>query len=261
MSEVPAGLLKVPPCNHCCFGLIVTGKGEREFLPSFFSVLTQYAGCSFKVLRKIDQRGAIGQKKRLRMVGRGDVLLEKDAVELGLTARAFLRNQPCHFLIVLDDLEHDRRGELDAIWERYRTSIDTMLLPEERHRASVHFFANMLEAYYFANYHAVNAALGADVLTSDVDGDVENLTHPKHELERAARNAGITFKERQDGALIVQKLDLAHVLSKQDACAFLRSLFAWCVRHLIASCPIWDQSISVAFAIRDGMQADLTSQQ
>ncbi|HVA49578.1 MAG TPA: hypothetical protein VNH11_24640 [Pirellulales bacterium] len=261
MSEVPRGAFDAPPCNHCCFGLIVTGKGEREFLPSLFSALAACAGCSFEVLRKIDQRGVIGEKKRLRMVGRGSLIPDKDAVELGLTARGFLKNQPCRFLIVLDDVERDRRGELQAIWERYRTAIDTMLRPEERSRASVHFFANMLEAYYFANYEAVNAALGTAVLPSDHAGDVEDIPHPKHELERAARAAGTIFKERQDGASIVQKLDVAYVLSRHDCCAFLRSLFAWCVKHLLASCPIWDAAVSEAFALGGGIQAELTRHQ
>lgn len=261
MSDVSAGEFEAPACDHCCFGLIVTGTGEREFLPSLFSVLAKFAGCSFKVLRKIEQRGVMGEKKRLRMVGRGDALLEKDAAEIGLTARRFLRNRPCHFLIVVDDLEGDRRGGLQTIWQRYRIAIDTMLLPEEQQRASAHFLANMLEAYYFADCQAVNAALGANVLASDHDGDVEDIAHPKNELKRAARLAGTTFKERQDGASIVRNLDIARVLSNQNTCAFLRSLFSWCVRRLVASCPIWDASVSEAFALGDGIQAELTRHQ
>src|SRR5579872_3623020 len=225
MSDLSRQAAAEPGCNHCTFGLIVTGKGEREFLPELFSVLTKWSGCSFRVIRKVDQRGPITKKASLKMVGRRSVIPDKDAVELGLAARGFLRNHACRFVIVVDDVEKERRGDLPAIWARYRTAVDTMLHVEERERASVHFLANMLEAYYFANCNAVNAALGALVLALDYEGDVEDIPHPKHELERAAQLAGKSFNERRDGTTIVRNLDVEHILAKADTCAFLRSLF------------------------------------
>jgi len=251
----------LPRCNHCTFGLIVTGKGEREFLPELFSVLTKWSGCSFKVIRKVDQRGPITKKSRLKMVGSGSPILDVDEQEIGLAARAFLRNHDCHFVILIDDVEGSRRDRLPEIWNRYRTALDTMLEVEERNRAAVHFFANMLEAYYFADCKAVNAALGATVLPQDHESDVEEIPHPKNTLEQAAKTAGILFKERRDGADIVRNLDIEHVLARNDECAYLRSLFAWCVARLEANCPIWDVSIGSAFAIQGGKQAELTAHQ
>ena len=138
------------------------------------------------------------------MTGRGGVILPKDELEIGLeTAHFYLRNQGCHFIILVDDVEHARREQLPAIWQRYRTAMDTMLSPTERQRASVHFFANMLEAYYFADSTAVNAALGVPLLASDYDGDVEAIRHPKGDIESLAKAAGISFNEPRDGKKIL----------------------------------------------------------
>ncbi len=261
MNDVAAAENELTPCDHCRFGLIVTGAGEREFLPQMFSAVAKRAGCSFRILRKIGQRARITEKKHLKMVRKGDVITSKDEVEIGLEARKFLRNQPCHFVILVDDVEHDRRGQLQAIWQRYRTAIDTMLSAEERQRAAVHFFANMLEAYYFAHAEAVNQALGCAVLPSDYEGDVETIRHPKGEIVRLAKMVGWSFDERRDGAMIVSRLDLAHVLSGDETCAFLRALIDWCVRKLTSTCPIWDPTIAAAFALGHGVQADLTKGQ
>jgi hypothetical protein len=261
MSEPVSNVEAVPRCNHCGFGLIVTGQGERQFLPDLFSVLTKFSGCSFKVIRKIDQRGPVTNRLRLKMVGSGSAILDKDEQEIGLAARAFLRNHDCHFVIVIDDVESNRRECIAEIWQRYRTAIDTMLLADERKRAAVHFLANMLEAYYFADCNAVNTALGAMVLPRDHVGDVEEIPHPKHALEKAASAAGTSFKERRDGGKIVQALDLERVLQRNDACAYLRSLFEWCVTRLLPNCPVWDPAIGTAFGIQDGIKADLTRHQ
>jgi hypothetical protein len=259
MSHGPRGETRI--CDHCRFGLIVTGKGERNFLRRLFSGLESHAGCSFRVLRKIAQRSAITETRRLRMVGRGNVILPKDAEEIGLTARRFLRNEPCNFVILLDDVEHDRRDQLPAIWQRYRTAIDTMLQPHERKRASVHFLANMLEAYYFADASAVNAALGATVLLGDRQEDVETIRHPKNELKDLARAAQTSFDEVADGGQIVSRMNVDRILARPDTCPFLRALFAWCVKQLIAACPIWDESLGIRFALGSGVQAELTRSQ
>ncbi|MDX1984033.1 MAG: hypothetical protein SFV51_27410 [Bryobacteraceae bacterium] len=91
------------------------------------------------------------------MVGKGQKIETRDE-EVGLHARSFLQRRQNAFLILVDDLEHDRRDRLDAIYSRYRLALDTML-GELHWRTSVHFLVNMLEAYYFADAKAINAAL------------------------------------------------------------------------------------------------------
>jgi hypothetical protein len=241
--------------------LIVTGVGEREFIPAMFRSLTAMAGCSFLVLRKIGQRSTIGPAKIQRMVGRGQTIPARDEEEIGLEARKYLYNQPCHFVIMLDDVEDARRYQIPGIFGRYRKALDTMLLPEDRVRASVHFFANMLEAYYFADISAVNDALGVPVLQEERTDDVETIRHPKNELKVLSKACGVTFDEKTDGAKIIAKLRLDHVLSNSGTCAFLRSLFAWCVRQLQANCPIWDDALTSCYQIPDGIMAELTNGQ
>lgn len=86
----------------------------------------------------------------------------------------------------------------------------------------MHFFVNMIEAYYFADASAINAALRLQL--EDHAGDVEEIRHPKNELKRL--NKG--FKEIEHEREIVSKLDLNHILANPDTCASLRILAKWC---------------------------------
>jgi hypothetical protein len=107
----------------------------------------------------------------------------------------------------------------------------------------------MLEAYYFADAAAVNAVVGTQF--SDFDGDVETIKHPKGELKRLAPG----FNERAHGAEIVARLDVPHVLSRADACASLRALFAWCAKAIGA--PMAPDQYSFA----TGAYSEVTRQQ
>lgn len=207
------------------FGMIVTGEGEKQFLPSFMRSLTTAGNCTFEVMRRVGQRSAISSKKRtLQMVGTGKTIPDRDAGEIGFPARAFLGKHPDSFVFVVDDLEHERRPEHQQIFERYRTIFDTILPPEFRHRASVHFFVNMIEAYYFAHAEAVNTVLATSL--QNFDGDVETIRHPKGDLKRLVSG----FEEIVHGEQIVQNLDLEKVLDNPETCASLRTLFKWCSR-------------------------------
>jgi hypothetical protein len=181
-GTLPAG--PPPACTHCVFGLIVTGKGERDFLPSLFRHLMGRAGCSFRVIGCLGQRNPItSPAKQLQMVGAGKKIPDKDAEQIGLPARRFLNQSPCHFVVLLDDVELARRPVIARVFQRYRLAFDTILSPATRPKAAVHFFANMLEAYYFADSAAVNQALGTTVLPADHNGDVELIDHPKNKIK------------------------------------------------------------------------------
>ena len=141
-------------------------------------------------------------------------------MDIGFPARVFLSSET-HFVILVDDLEADRAGEIQQIFDRYRLALDTILLPDRARRASVHFLVNMLEAYYFADARAVNAVLGIEL--EDCEGDVETIRHPKSELKRRYRG----FDEMEHGCRILHTLRVPHVLSRRDTCASLRTMFAW----------------------------------
>ena len=96
-----------------------------------------------------------------------------------------------------------------------------MLNEEQTRRVAVHFFVNMLEAYYFADTRAVNEVLGTEL--ADFEGDVESMRHPKNDLKTLSRG----FHERDHGRQIVKRLDVSHILSRGDTCASLRTMFAW----------------------------------
>ena len=198
------------------FGLIVTGKGEEEFLPKLFRSLAATGRCSFRVIRRIDQRSPIrSPRRRLRMMGSGKQITDKDEEEIGLPARTFLSSDD-RYVLLIDDLEADRSNDIQQVFGRYRLALDTML-KDQAHRASVHFLVNMLEAYYFADARAVKAVLG--IVLDDFEGDVEAIRNPKGRLKG--------FDEREHGRLIVEQLNVLHVLSRADACCSLRTIFAW----------------------------------
>ena len=48
---------------------------------------------------------------------------------------------------------------MQEVFGRYRAALDTVLSEDQARRAAVHFFVNMLEAYYFADTRAVNSML------------------------------------------------------------------------------------------------------
>ena len=203
------------------FGLIVTGKGEREFLPDLFRSLAATGTCTFKVIRRIGQRGPItSPKRKLRMLGSNKEIPGRDASEIGLPARGFLASHDGYVLLV-DDLEEDRSEAIREVFGRYRAALGAVLNEEQTRRVAVHFFVNMLEAYYFADTRAVNEVLGTEL--ADFEGDVESIRHPKNDLKKLSHG----FHEREHGRRIVRRLDVPRILSRKDTCASLRTMFAW----------------------------------
>ena len=230
------------------FGLIVTGKTEEECLPRLFRSISATGRCSFTVIRRIGQRSPIGSpKRRLRMTGSGKTIPDKDAKDIGFPARAFLSSET-HFVILVDDLEAGRSGEIRQIFDRYRLALDTILQPDQARRASVHFLVNMLEAYYFADARAVNAVLGTEL--EDYEGDVEAIRHPKGELKRLYRG----FDEMEHGCRILDTLRMCHVLSRRDTCSSLRTMFAWI-------CKAIGEPEGETYQLLEGRYSDVTGDQ
>jgi hypothetical protein len=216
-------------CPFLHFGLIVTGETEREHLPKLFKSLMETGFCHFEVFRFIWQRDPItSPKRKLEIVGSGGIIPKKDATEIGLPARRYLATDRCHLVVLLDDLEHHRRVQAQQVFDRYRLALDTILTDEQKCRAAVHFLVNMLEAYYFADARAVNEALELNLLSQDYAEDVEMIRNPKGEFKKLYPG----FDEIKDGGRILEHLDVEHVLSRPDTCAWLRTLFAWCVKAL-----------------------------
>jgi hypothetical protein len=206
-------------------GLLVTGKTEEEHIPKLFITLMELGICSFKVIRKVEQLDVrTSEKKQLKMVGTGKDIANKEAERIGFPAREYLKD-PCTYVLLLEDLEHNRTDRAPQIFDKYRNVLDTILL-DQKHRASVHFLVNMLEAYYFADAATVNAVLGTSL--NDYKGDVETIIHPKNDLKQIYSG----FKEKEHGGRILDRLNVENVLSDPNTCASLRTLFAWCLKAL-----------------------------
>ncbi len=213
--------------QHCYFfkfGLLVTGKTEVEHIPKLFRTLMELRICSFEVIRKVEQLDVRTSVKKLKMVGTGKDIANKEAERIGFPAREYLK-YPCTYVLLLDDLEHNRTDRAPQIFDKYRNVLDTILL-DQKHRASVHFLVNMLEAYYFADAATVNGVLGTSL--NDYEGDVETIRHPKGELKQIYSG----FNEKEHGGQILDRLDVEKVLSDPNTCASLRTLFAWCLKAL-----------------------------
>ena len=203
------------------FGLIVTGETEKRCLPELFRSMAATRRCSFSVIRRIGQRSPIRSDRRLlKMVGSGKTIPDRDVTEIGLPARNYL-SSGTRYVLLIDDLEAGRSDESQDIFIRYRRTFDTILTPIQSRRASVHFLVNMLEAYYFADSRAVNSVLDTEL--DDYEGDVETIRNPKALM----KNLHPGFDTVKDGCRIIGRLTIPHVLSRKDACASLRTLFAW----------------------------------
>lgn len=242
-------------CAFVRFGLIVTGKTEREHLPKLFNSLMATGVCHFEIIRFIGQRDPItSPQRKLEMVGSGKLIPDKDATEIGFPARRYLMVNKCNLVVLIDDLEYHRVQEAQQVFARYRRVFDTVLSSELQPRAAVHFLANMIEAYYFAHTDAVNKVLNFDPPLEDYTGDVEAIRNPKSDLKQLCTG----FDEIEDGGKILECLDLAHVLSRSETCAWLRTLFAWCVEALqqYAFCDISD--LAEVYRLQDGLFSPVT---
>ena len=244
-----------PRCAYFHFGVIVTGDTEREHLPKLFRSLMASKICHFEVIRKIDQRSpktSTGQNRTV--VGTDQMIERKDELEIGLPARGYVNRSRCHFVLLIDDLEYSRRDQALEVFNLYRTVLDT-ILNDLKHQASVHFLVNMLEAYYFADAQAINVVLETSL--SDYEGDVETIRNPKSDL----RQVHPSFGEIDDGGRILDQIDIEHVLSRPDACASLRTLFAWCVKVLEKYSDNDCADFYDKYKLRDGELSEITGTQ
>lgn len=218
--------------RHYRFGLLVTGKGERKFLVRLFRSLCDRAAtsgicsCDFSIIAKVEQLSPRTlQRHVLAIPGKKQQKLPTRDEECALFALGFIKGRG-DFVLLIDDLEGDRRANAAEVYTRYRSALDRVLPAEFRYRSAVHFLVNMLEAYYFAHARAINEVM--DCNWDDFDGDVETIGHPKNDLK--ARLHG--FDEIVHGERILERLDVPHILSHPDRCASLRTLFGWCWRAM-----------------------------
>lgn len=243
-------------CSYIHLGLIVTGRTEEAHLPKLFRSLMETGICYFEIIRFIGQRGPItSESRRLEIVGSGQAIPSKDEEEISLPTRRYLADG-CRLVVLVDDLERRRRRQAQEIFDRYRQALDLLLSGEQKRRASMHFLVNMLEAYYFADADALNAALGFDPPLRDYEGDVETIRNPKSELKKLYSE----FDEK-DGGVILDHLDIEHGLSCPDTCAWLRTLFAWCVAAMEQFSSQEFTSLHNSYRLQDGHSSPVTAVQ
>ena len=150
MTEQDPQSAEHPQCAYFRFGLIVTGETEEEHLPKLFKSLMATGICTFEVVRRVGQLDAITSEERLRALGNRKDIPSKEA-KIGLAARRYIEVDDCRFVLLIDDLEYDRKDQAQQVFDRYRLAFDR-ILNELKHRASVHFLVNMLEAYYLLTH-------------------------------------------------------------------------------------------------------------
>ena len=66
MTEQDTQSAEHPQCTYFHFGLIITGETEQQHLPKLFKSLMETGICTFEVIRRVGQLGAITSAKRLR---------------------------------------------------------------------------------------------------------------------------------------------------------------------------------------------------
>lgn len=88
---------------------------------------------------------------------------------------------------------------------------------------------------------------------------METIRNPKAMLKKQSPN----FKDIQDGGQILDLLEIEYVLSQPDACASLRTLFAWCLKVLekYPNQEYLDQSVTNKYRLNDGILSLITGPQ
>ncbi len=250
------------PCSYLYFGLLVTGKGEQKHLPLLFRALEESGIAHFRVIRKIDQLSAsTSPNRQAHVVGTSKRIPSKDIERIAYPARKFLQENPCGFILLIDDMEHDRRPQAQAIFARYQQTLTQVLDDRQKLRAAVHFLVNMLEAYFFADARAVNQVLDCAPPLEDYPGDVEQIRHPKGDLKRRCKG----YSETKTMGDILARLDVAHILARPDTCASLRTIFDWCICQMDAYAPDFYHAslddLRRRFHIHDGVLHPVTRDQ
>lgn len=223
------------------FHLFVTGKSEQAALCALLEPIVedlakgQTAIC-FQQSALIPQFSPrIENLPSLRVTGTHKQIPTALEEKVTLPVQALLRQDPHCFVLLVDDLERRRADKAQEVFANYRAALDKALdTAELRRRAAVHFFVNMLEAYYFADPAVVNEVLSIN-LTEPV-GDVEDINNPKIELKNRVKHLGQerSFNEVEHGKAIAQKLSLDRVLANPKTCRALRTLVGWC-RHRLGA--------------------------
>lgn len=229
------------------FGLLVTGKGEEQHLPKLFKELSATGWCAFRIVRRVSQLSVRQVNiEPLKELGVPKKIPKKHAEQIGLTSRRWLQDGLVDYIILVDDIESSRRSQIDLVYKNYIAIFDKEL-GNYRKNASVHFFVNMIEAYFFADSNSINSVFNKAIV--DDSDDVEDIKNPKVKLKSIVGQ----YHEIDDLGRLLNSLSVGHVLSKPDTCGYLRVLFAWCIKvanlHMNKYC------------LQDGILGDATKQQ
>ena len=86
---------------------------------------------------------------------------------------------------------------------------------------------------------------------------METIRNPKSNL----RQMHPSFEVIDDGGEILNHIDIEHILSRPDACASLRTLFAWCVKVLETYSDHDCTDFYDKYKLRDGKLSEITGTQ
>lgn len=209
--------------------LFVTGEGEEAFLATFFRQLRHFESGDVIITADYAFPQITVATSAKKLAKHGKEVLEKIDKAAVKKIRPLLLTSTEHYAVLVDDLETERRFLAESQFNFYQEQIHRILdaRPEIKNRFSVHFFVNMIEAYYFKHPEVANEVCGT--LLDEHPGDVENIRHPKNRLKDLVSklDRGQKFDEVVHGAAIAKKLDLPKVLEHPQHCRALRTLVAW----------------------------------
>lgn len=246
------------------FKLFVTGHSEQDALHLMFKSLSFNGPFNFIKGQRIvylpkspktKQKRTTNESKSQKVTQTSQILAPNDEF-IALRVRGELQAAQNILVIIIDDLEYDRKDKATELFSSYRNAIETVVPDiQMRRRVSIHFLVMMLEAYYFADVQAINKALGTNI-PRDYAGDVESIRNPYSEIKQIFRN----FDKREDGAKIIPRLNIEHILSNPKTCASLRTLFAWCVEAILDFYPEFQNEFP-NYHLEDGIQYAVTNGQ
>ncbi len=225
------------------FGLIVTGESEEGALHGLFRALFETGLCSVKIHCRIGQLGPRKEKppSTPKLPGNSIGRVPRRDEELAQKCRNWLcdsengwQPRPRRRLVLFDDLESARVSQVEMLFFRYREAVDLLLTESLKPRVAVHFLANMLEAYFWADPRGLEEHLGLNVSNIQLPADPEEIPHPKNLIQSELQKlkSGRSYREVDHGTVLIGKLDLAEVLKDPTTCGYLRAALGWMVDSL-----------------------------
>lgn len=240
--------------NMIRFQIYVSGRGEEIGITDFFRELISTGSCVFvgkpKFFKQIAPKS--NQSKRLdrakpTITGTTKPAPDKRIEHFGLPTRSFLSADKANRVLLIDDLEdHDPKDKLLLL----RSYFDPVLDDFQKKRVGIFFLVPMVEAYFLADFQAINKICGTNF--KQFQGDPE-LVGKKGNI----KSEFLEYNEVAHAPEIMKQICLKTVLSNPSTCCWLRSLVDWCLEQMNQVSLFERKTVEGDFSLPNGCTSEI----